>query len=117
MGRTETFRLDPASLPRQPAASGKPRIWADPRCLPRVQWMPPQPGQQALTVRFQAAGRVSGGLGPWSRGEGTRWQCSAPSLGTAWDTTSSHLLSKRLYCVIFHSGVNFQSENDLRKAD
>ena len=68
MGWTQIFHLDPASLPRQPAASRKPQIWADPGRLPRVQWVPPQPGQQALTVRFQAAGRVSGGLGPWSRG-------------------------------------------------
>lgn len=61
-------RGDPDSQPGPSfpphAASTKPQIWANSRCLPSVQWVPPQPGQQALTVRFLAAGRVSGGLGP-----------------------------------------------------
>lgn len=53
-----------------PTASPKPQIWANSRCLPRVQRVPPQPGQQALTVRFLAASRVSGGLGPPNRRQG-----------------------------------------------
>lgn len=52
------------------APSTKPQVGAKSRCLPRVQWVPPQPGQQARTVRFLAAGRVSGGLGPRSRQQG-----------------------------------------------
>lgn len=70
MRQTQLASLDPASFPRQPATSMKPESWANLRYLPRVQWLPPQPGQQALTVRFHAAGRVSGGLGPPSKQKG-----------------------------------------------
>lgn len=70
MRQTQLASLDPASFPRQPATSMKPQSWANLRYLLRVQWLPPQPGQQALTVRFHAAGRVSGGLGPPSKQKG-----------------------------------------------
>lgn len=70
MRQTQSASLDPASFPRQSATSMKPQIWANLRYLPSVQWLPPQPGQQTLTVRFHAAGRVAGGLGPPSKQKG-----------------------------------------------
>lgn len=88
--------LDPASLPKQPATSMTLQIWANLRHLPRVQWVPPQPGQQALTVLFHAIGHVSLGLGPWSRQREEMLVFSpSPSLGMAWMVIQSgHLLSE-----------------------
>lgn len=62
--------LDPASFPKQPATSRTIQIQANLRHLPRVRWVPPQPGQQALAVLFHATGHVSRGLAPWSRQKG-----------------------------------------------
>lgn len=66
-----------------------------------VQWVPPCLGSRpSLSGSRQQAWSL--GLGSMEQG---REQDAAfsPIPGMAWDITSGHLLSKRLYCVIFHS--------------
>jgi hypothetical protein len=98
----------PAPVPRQPATSspsqmesphscqdpGRSCSWSPLRYLLSVQWVPPQPGQQALTVRFHVAGRVSGGLHPSSTGRqrDVLVFSPVPQWGKGWDFCSGHFL-------------------------
>lgn len=90
MGHTRTVsRMAWSSQPGQVPSSGSlplpgpgPQGASHPpwlRSLPSVHWAPPQPGQQALTVRFHVAGRVSGGLHPPSRGKQGEKLVSSPA--------------------------------------